>query len=192
MTRHARILAASALLALALPAWAHPGHAVAAGFFAGLLHPLRGLDHLLAMTMLGLWGSQLGSAAQRVLPLAALAAMALGALAALAPVAPPAIETGVAASLLTLGLLVMLSGRLPLWAAGSLAAAFALCHGAAHGSELPELAHPLGYALGFLLTTAALIAAGLRLGSGTAPLRQRLAQLAGAAAVLLGLAGVLA
>lgn len=165
MSRCLRSALAFLLLAAAAPAFAHPGHdAATAGFAAGLLHPLLGLDHLLAMLVVGIWAAQLGGRARALVPASFVALMALGGLAAMNGYAPPRIEAGIAASLLVLGLLVTLRGRLPVAAAMALTAAFALFHGAAHGLELPRLAAPGAYAFGFGLATAALHGAGLLIG----------------------------
>jgi urease accessory protein len=91
--------------------------------------------------------------------------MAAGSALAIGGVALPQAETGIAASVLALGLLVAMAVRLPLAAGVALSGAFALFHGYAHGMALPAMASPLAYALGFLLATAALIAAGY--GAGT-------------------------
>lgn len=160
-----RSLSAALLLAATLPAYAHPGHQPAsAGLIAGLIHPLLGADHLLAMLMVGIWAAQLGGRARWLLPASFIALMGIGAAAAMLGHAPPRIDAGIAASLLVFGLLVALRGRLPLPAALTLTAVFALFHGAAHGLELPVLARPGAYALGFLGATAALHAAGVALG----------------------------
>ena len=103
------------LLSLAAPAFAHPGHDPAsAGFLAGIAHPLLGLDHLLAMLVVGVWAAQAGGRARWFLPASFLALMACGALFALNGHAPPRIEAGIAASLMVLGLLCTMALRLPL------------------------------------------------------------------------------
>lgn len=158
-------LAALALLTATAPAFAHPGHdPVSAGFGAGILHPLLGVDHLLAMLAVGIWAAQLGGRAIWLVPATFVALMAAGGIAAMQGYAPPHLEAGIAASLFVLGLLVAVRSRLPTSVAMGLTAVFALFHGAAHGQELPSLATPGAYALGFVLATATLHVAGIALG----------------------------
>jgi urease accessory protein len=152
-------------LALSSLAYAHPGHD-ALGLSGGILHPLTGLDHLLAMLAIGLWASQQKSRrAQFLIPVTFVAAMLLGGAATFAGLHLPAFldGPGTIASVLVLGLLVASAARLPLALGMSLAAAFALCHGYAHAQHLANLGtagafagSPAAYALGFLLTTASL------------------------------------
>lgn len=153
----------SALAALALAtasgaAFAHPGHE-SASFFTGFAHPLGGLDHLLAMLAVGLYAAHQPGATRWMLPagfvLAMLAGAGLGALG----VALPAVEAGIAASVLVLGLLIALAARLPLAASLPLVAAFALFHGHAHHAEMGG-ASLVTYATGFALATALLHGAG--------------------------------
>jgi urease accessory protein len=73
--RRLTCLAAFVLLAVAVPASAHPGHDPAsAGVVAGLLNPLLAPDHLLAMLAVGVWAAQRGAG-----PLARLAGAATAA-----------------------------------------------------------------------------------------------------------------
>ncbi|NGY03144.1 HupE/UreJ family protein [Solimonas terrae] len=182
-------LAALILLTTALPALAHPGHdGASAGFVAGFLHPLLGLDHLLAMTVVGVWAAQLGGRATWLVPCSFVALMAIGGLAATQGYVPPHVEAGIAASLLVLGLLVALRRRLPMPAAMGLVALFALFHGAAHGQELPSLANPGLYAIGFVTTTASLHVAGIALGRVSQRGAGTLARVAGALTAAAGLA----
>lgn len=185
-----RTLIVSALLALAAgPALAHSGHDGGAGFGAGFAHPFGGLDHLLAMAAIGLWAVQQNSRrALWLLPLAFVLPMALGFAFAFAGIALPAVETGIAVSVLVLGLLVAFAARPAPAVAAALTAVFALFHGHAHGSELPQADMAAGYAAGMVLATALLHGLGL-LGAGLA---QRaalpaLTRAAGAAAALAGL-----
>lgn len=164
MTGHAKLKAATVLLlGMAVPvAQAHPGHG--AGFVSGVVHPFMGLDHLLAMVAVGLWAAQLGGRALWAVPGAFVATLAAGAALAFAGVGIPGVESGVSASLLVLGILVTLAIRLPVAAGGVIVAVFALFHGYAHGSELPQTASPWWYASGFILATIALHALGMAAG----------------------------
>ena len=143
-------------------AFAHSGHDHA-GLLAGLAHPVFGLDHLLAMLAVGLWAAQQQGQARWALPLTFVATLLLGGLFGFAGVEMPLMETGIAGSVLAIGLLVALAARPPLAIAAGLTALFALVHGVAHGLELPALASPWGYATGFVVATAALHGAGYAL-----------------------------
>lgn len=159
--RAALALAASVFSSAAL---AHPGHGH--GVAAGLLHPLQGLDHLLAMLAVGIWAARLGGQARWQMPASFIGFMLVAAGLAMAGVALPLAETGIAASVLLSGLLLAFSIRLRTQAGAIVVALFAVFHGYAHGLEMPELASPWLYASGFALATAALLGLGLLIGAG--------------------------
>ena len=161
-------LAALGLLLVAGPAMAHSEVGVAGGLISGFLHPIFGLDHLVAMVAVGLWGAQLQSPAIWLLPITFPIAMAVGGLLGVAGVPIPSIEVGIAISALVLGIMVLLSARPPLWVAALLVGFFAIFHGHAHGTELPEAANPLAYGVGFVVSTGLLHLAGILLGVLTA------------------------
>jgi urease accessory protein len=183
------LLPALALLLAAGGAEAHTLGAHGAGFASGLAHPFLGLDHVLAMVAVGLWAAQLGGRAVWAVPAVFVAVMLAGGALGMTGVALGPVELGIAASVVVLGALVTFGVRLPLAAAMALAGAFALFHGHAHGTELPEAASALGYACGFVIATALLhaagIAAGLTLGRGGARPYLRLSGAAIAAAGVL-------
>ena len=164
----AKFLLTIFLLGASSAAFAHPGHNVS-DFAAGLMHPFSGLDHLLAMLAVGLWAAQ-GNTKKRggrkiwLLPATFITMLAVGAVIAMQWQTLPLIESGIAASVLALGLLVALSQQLPLIVSIALTALFGLLHGYAHGLELPESAAPSAYALGFLATTALLHLSGIAAG----------------------------
>ncbi len=160
----ATVLSALALLAAAAPALAHTNRDVGAGLLSGLLHPLTGLDHLLAMVAVGIWGTQLGAPAIWLLPLTFPLVMSFGGVLGVRAVPLPAVEIGVAASAAVLGLMILLSARPLLSVAAGVVGAFAIFHGHAHGAELPAAAEPLAYGLGFVLVTGLLHAAGIAIG----------------------------
>lgn len=173
------------LLALASPgAWAHGGDPGTA-WFHGLVHPLGGVDHLLALLAVGLWAAQQGGRAQWVLPLGFLMAMAAGAALALVLPGLPVLELGISGSVLILGALLALGRGLPLPAATALCTLFALVHGHAHGAEMAAGSSVLAYGAGFLAATAALHAVGLAAGRLTA-LRGTGLRLGGAAIAAAG------
>ncbi|WP_010137232.1 HupE/UreJ family protein [Oceanicola sp. S124] len=154
------------LAALALQTGAAQAHglSIEGGFASGFSHPILGWDHVVAMVAVGLWGAVLGRPAIWVLPLVFPLVMALGAAAGILGLPLPAVETGIALSGVVLGLLVALARPAPVWLAAAVTGVFAVFHGHAHGTELPEAAAPLAYGLGFVLGTGLLHLAGIGLG----------------------------
>lgn len=147
----------------------HPGHEAfdgshAAGFGHGFLHPLTGLDHVLAMLAVGLWAAQMGGRCLVAIPAAFVGALLLGALIGMSGLALPLIEPGILASVIILGLLIATATRLPLAVSMAIVAVFAICHGYAHAVEMPVSASGFAYGCGFLLATVLLNAAGLGIG----------------------------
>jgi urease accessory protein len=185
-------LAVAVLAASSGAAFAHPGHGGAAGFSHGFLHPLGGLDHVLAMVAVGLFAAHLGGRALWAVPAAFVAAMALGGTLGMAGVALPFVETGIAVSVIVLGLVVALRVSVPTLAATGLVGFFAVFHGYAHGAEMPADASGASYAAGFLAATALLHGAGIALGIAVARLGElagrRTVQLAGGAMAAAGVA----
>lgn len=181
----------AALSALPAIANAHPGSGAAHGFSHGFQHPIFGLDHLLAMIAVGLWAVQTGGRAVWAIPLAFVGTMALGGAIGMADIPLPLIESGIATSVLLLGLLLVFAVRLPLAAATSLVALFAIFHGHAHGSEMPADASGVLYGAGFLLATIALHATGITLGIRDVN-RAPITRLAGAGVAMAGVALILA
>ena len=152
------------LLLTATPLFAHANPGLAAGFSSGFLHPLSGWDHVLAMVAVGIWGAQLGAPAIWVLPVTFPLVMSFGGLLGVRGVPLPGVEIGVALSALVLGALIAKAARPPLWIAGVIVGAFAICHGYAHGVELPKASDPLAYGAGFVLCTGLLHATGIAIG----------------------------
>lgn len=155
-----------ALAAALLPAaaGAHSGADGAGGFASGFLHPLAGLDHVLAMVAVGLWGAQLGPPALWVLPVAFPLVMALGGVAGIVGLPLPSVEWGIALSVIVLGAAIALDQRPRLALAAVVVAFFAVFHGYAHGAELPAQAGPLAYSAGFVVATGMLHLTGIGLG----------------------------
>jgi len=147
------------------PAFAHENGADAHGLVHGLLHPLGGIDHVLAMVAVGVFAALLGGRAVWRVPAAFLGMMALGGVLGATGITLPMVELGIALSLIVLGVTLALRLRMSVALAMGLAGFFAVFHGHAHGAEMPELASGLAYGAGFVLSTAGLHAAGLGLGS---------------------------
>ena len=145
-------------------AQAHTTKGVAGGLESGILHPIMGLDHLVAMVAVGLWGAQLGRPLIYALPVAFPLMMVVGGLLGVADLGVPAAEVGIAGSAVVLGLLITLALRLRTALAVAIVAAFAIFHGYAHGQELPEAASPISYGIGFVISTGLLHAAGIAIG----------------------------
>lgn len=191
-----KLLITTMLLAASVPALAHPGH-VEMDFADGLLHPLTGADHLLALLAAGIWSAR----QQRpdrlsplpdghhphpgphalVLPAVFMAMMGIGAAAGMAGLHVPGLEGGIALTVLLTGLLVAAAVKLPAAAGAALLGCFAILHGNAHGLELPHAASAAGY----LGMSALLLGAGRLVG------KLPLARLAGGAIAAAGL-GMLA
>ena len=171
------VVTAAAAALVATPAYAHEGTGLAGGFVAGMLHPLAGLDHMLAMVSVGLWGAFLGRPLVYALPMLFPAVMALGGALGMAGVGFPPVELGIAVSVVTLGAMILFAVRAPVLAACTIVGIFALFHGYAHGAELPSAADPVGYSAGFVLSTGLLHLLGITAGllrstpAGTVALR---------------------
>ena len=153
------------VLVLVQIAHAHPQQSEAGGFLTGLHHPIAGLDHVLAMVAVGLWGVQLGAPAVWVLPVAFPMVMAVGGMLGLMGVPLPGIEYGIAASAIMLGAAVLFEVRPPLVVAALVVGIFAIFHGHAHGTELPPGQSALLYSMGFVVATGGLHAAGIGIGT---------------------------
>jgi urease accessory protein len=186
-------LATIAVPTVAVPtmAWAHPGHE-GAGFVHGLLHPLGGIDHILAMVAVGLFAARLGGRALWLVPASFVTAMALAGAAGMTGLNLPHVEAGIALSILVLGAAIAFETTMPVAAAMALVAFFAVFHGYAHGAEMPETMSGLAYGGGFLAATAALhvagIGLGLLIGRGSELVSRRVLQIGGGAAALTGAA----
>lgn len=123
----------------------------------GVAHPLTGIDHLLAMFAVGLWAAQQKGSARWMLPVAFVGCMLLGGLLGFDGLSVPYLESGIAASVLALGLLVAVAASPPIAVSIVITG---LAHGIAHGMELPQMASPAWYAVGFVSATSALHATG--------------------------------
>lgn len=185
-----KILTAVATIALTLApglALAHSGvdghtHGLAQGF----LHPVSGLDHVLAMVMAGVLAWRMGRSGMTRLPMGFLVAMGVGGAVGMAGLVLPATEAVIALSIIVIAGLVVLNARMAPVAAMGVVGAFALFHGFAHGAELPAATSGLGYAAGFLAATAVLLSSGIALGAGLDRLGARMVRVAGAAASVAG------
>lgn len=138
-----------AVFLAARPAWAH-------GFDgSGLLHPLTGLDHLVAMLAVGAWSAQLGGRAIAVVPAVFVGFMSMGGILGIAGLSLPGVEVAIAVSVVVLGGAIALERRASPVVAGTAVALFGTCHGFAHGTEVGAVSGHASYVAGFLVTTAA-------------------------------------
>jgi urease accessory protein len=134
-------------------------------FVAGLAHPVSGVDHILAMVAIGLWGVIAGGRALWAWPAAFVAMVVLGFAAAISGLHVPFVEPMIASSIVALGLLVALAVRAPLGVGVVIAGIFAFFHGHAHGTDATTAGLGLlAYASGFSLATTALHAVGIGAG----------------------------
>lgn len=130
------------------------------GIFAGLLHPILGIDHLLAMVTVGLLSAQMGGRAIWTVPTTFVSVMALGGVLGILGVSIPFVEYGIAFSVVVLGIALFARKNFSVQLAMVFVGLFALFHGHAHGTELPELSETaldiFAYVFGFLVATASL------------------------------------
>jgi urease accessory protein len=166
-TTHRPDLVYGALLILAMhadAASAHVGTGLPGGVAQGFAHPFGGLDHLLAMVSVGLWGAFLGRPLIHALPVVFPIVMVVGAALAMFGVRVPPVELGVALSVLVLGGAIAVAWKARVPVAIVVVATFALFHGYAHGRELPSAADPIGYSVGFVVATGLLHVIGIGVG----------------------------
>ena len=169
------------------PVSAHEIHS-GGGFMSGFNHPVLGFDHLLAMLSVGMLSTQLGGRAIWTVPLAFVTFMLVGGILGLYAIAVPFVEMGIALSVLLLGLAIAFDRQIPLLFAMAFVGVFAIFHGHAHGAEMPELASPVLYALGFLFGTAVIHLGGVMIGLGMQRMtgQRNLMRVTGAAIAAMG------
>jgi urease accessory protein len=163
-SRTAIRLASFAILMLPTVAFAHTGVGETSGFMHGFSHPISGLDHILAMVMVGVFAYQLGGRALWLVPATFVLVMAVGGALGVAGINVPFVEVGIALSVIVLGAVVALNVKAPTAVAMGIVALFAIFHGHAHGAEMPEDAGGLAYAVGFMIATAILHIVGIGVG----------------------------
>jgi len=194
---HRNVLRLATAAAVAAPlvlvpaiASAHTGLGDAADLAHGFLHPLGGIDHILAMVAVGLLAARMGGRALWLVPATFVLTMAAAGLAGMAGMALGHVEVGIALSVLVLGAMIAFGVRMPLAAAMGLVGFFAVFHGHAHGAEMPQTASGLAFGAGFVAATALLhglgIALGLALGQAGEPIARPALRLGGAMTALAG------
>jgi urease accessory protein len=156
-----------ALILSAIPSvvYAHDGtNLPLGGFLSGFVHPVLGFDHFLAMLSVGILSAQIGGRAIWTVPATFVSVMAVGGILGLIDIGLTATEVGIAVSLVILGLVIALERRISIRVAMIGVGFFAIFHGYAHGTEVPDTAEPFLYALGFLVGTALIHIAGVVVG----------------------------
>lgn len=176
---------------VSLPIFPHvlPGDA---GVIEGFLHPLIGIEHLLAMVAVGLVSAQIGKRAIWTIPLAFVIMMSVGGFIGYFGEASPVIAYGIAASLILLGLALLIQRRIPEAVALIIVGIFAIFHGYAHGEAIPQdqtIIFFIAYVVGFVMSTAGLHVIGALLGY-IALRSERGVLILRLAGVLIGVAGV--
>ena len=171
-------------------ALAHPGHDGAGGLVHGFVHPVTGIDHVLAMIAVGVLAALYGGRALWLVPTSFLVAMAAAGAIGMAGIPVQIVEAGIGLSVVVLGLMIAFQIKPPTLVAMVVVGFFALFHGYAHGSEMPNGAAGLSFAAGFLIATALLLSAGVGLGLllQRRTLSRRLIQAGGGAMALVGIA----
>lgn len=180
-----KILLTVSLMLTATTAAAHPGH-TGGGFTSGLLHPLLGLDHLLAMAAIGFWSVRQSTIMKRGTPLFVIGGMLLGAVPAFSGMSLPFAETGIVLSVLVAGILIATLARLPTAVGATLVGAFMICHGFAHGAEMPAGTTLAAYMAGFSMSTLGITLAGSGLGALMMKTDSRITRGIGAALAVTG------
>ncbi len=162
---------------------AHTGTENVTGWWHGLIHPLSGLDHILAMVAVGIWAALIGEKALWLVPTTFVTVMLMGSILAITGVALPFVEFGIVMSVFVLGILVATTVRLPLALIAAIVGLFAIFHGYAHGAEIPTASSVLSYGVGFVLATVLLHLSGIGIGIlfQKAVRKEQLVRLAGVA-----------
>jgi urease accessory protein len=162
------------------------------GIFAGLLHPLLGLDHLMAMVTVGLLSAQMGGRAIWTVPATFVSVMALGGVLGILGMPIPYVEYGIALSVVVLGIALVSPKKLPVLMTMGFVGLFAIFHGQAHGAELPALSETFldvfAYVFGFLVATASLHLIGALIGqmAKSTPQGARVLRYSGAVIAVVG------
>ncbi|MBN3859626.1 hypothetical protein GKC56_03680 [Neisseriaceae bacterium PsAf] len=153
-------------LLLLLPTFifAHPGHLGSSNFITGFMHPLTGLDHLLAMLTVGIWASFFSGSIKWALPISFVGMMTFGFIAGMNHVQLPLLETVIVFSVICLGFIIAIKAKPSLSLAIATVGVFGFYHGVAHGQELVG-SSANSFALGFILSTMLLHILGIFAGS---------------------------
>ena len=166
----ARILTL-AIPAVSLSAHAHEEGEGGVGFITGLLHPALGIDHFLAMLSVGILSAQIGGRALWGVPSTFVLVMIVGGVIGINGISLPLVESGIALSVIALGVALAADKHMATIWAMLFVGFFAIFHGHAHGTEMPLIADPVFYAMGFVLGTAIIHLSGVFVGLGSKSLK---------------------
>ena len=175
------------LIFFSIPAGAHTFTGMI-GFYDGLSHPVLGIDHFLAMVSVGIVSAQIGGRAIWIVPLTFVGVMFVGGIFGIsaeinkglenqvislsevdslnffADYVYLIIEFGIVLSVILLGLAIAIEKKLSVGITMTFIGFFGLCHGTAHGLEMPWAVNPLLFALGFVTGTTILHLFGVGIG----------------------------
>jgi len=156
----------STFIFLVLPELAFAHGVDGNGFYAGLSHPIGGLDHLLAMLSVGILSTQMGGKYIWTIPSTFVSIMLLGGITGFEgiDIASVYIEHSIMLSVVLLGLVIATGNRLTTLFIYLFVAFFGFSHGYAHGVEMPIQADPFYFAAGFVLSTIAIHIVGVLIG----------------------------
>ncbi len=172
-------------LFFSLPAKAHT-FTTMIGFYDGLSHPVLGLDHFIAMISVGIISAQIKGKAIWLVPLTFVLMMIIGGILGMmnefnssydtqvvalnqiniysTDFVYRAIEIGIILSVILLGLVILIDKKMSIKITIFFICIFGLCHGAAHGIEMPWASNPILFGLGFSVGTATLHLFGVGIG----------------------------
>ena len=163
----------SSILVFSLPAYSHTFTGMV-GFYDGLSHPVLGIDHFLAMVSVGVVSAQIGGRAIWTIPATFVLMMIVGGIIGMLvevfffnleePVFV-VVEYGIVFSVILLGLAIAIEKTISTNIIMIFICFFGLCHGLAHGMEMPWAVNPILFALGFASGTATLHLFGVGIGS---------------------------
>ena len=158
------------------------------GFYDGLSHPVLGMDHFFAMVSVGIVSAQIGGRAIWTVPSTFVGMMVIGGILGiaaeinkgldnqvislseagslnyLADYINTVIEFGIVLSVILLGFAIAIEKKISVGIIMTFIGFFGLCHGTAHGLEMPWAANPVLFASGFATGTATLHLFGVGIG----------------------------
>ncbi|RUP10892.1 HupE/UreJ family protein [Hyphomicrobium sp.] len=159
-----KAFAAGSILTLAAtaPASAHVGLGAVHTFSQGFLHPMSGIDHIIAMVAVGFFAINIGGSARWLVPTAFVVAMMFGGLLGYYGWPLPMVEQGIGLSVVAMSAAIAVGIRPPTVLAMAAVGLFAVFHGHAHGNEGAGLGFAfLPYAAGFVAATVLLHVSGM-------------------------------
>lgn len=152
------------LLAVLMSSVVHAHIIGGSGLGDGILHPLTGFDHLLAMVAVGIISIQLSGKSKWFAPATFISFMIIGGALAIFGISFPYVQTGIALSVLVLGALIAVAKPISRTWMLMIVGMFALFHGHVHGEEMSVIVSPFFYSLGFVISTLLLHVSGMLVG----------------------------